>query len=63
MQLATWQTIEGADHILSKIGDDHARTRLAKKMKNTKNIRGKRHATVSNNKNVQIQRIERKTAD
>ena len=43
--------------------DDHARTILAKKMKNTKNIRGKRHATVSNNNNVQIQRIERKTAD
>ena len=53
MQLATWQTIEGADHILSKIGDDHARTRLAKKMKNTKNIRGKRHATVQQRTNTE----------
>ena len=36
MQLATWQTIEGADQKLYTLDDDHARTRLAKKMKNTK---------------------------
>lgn len=63
MQLATWQTIEGADQILYRLDDDHARTRLAKKMKNTKNIRGNRHAILSHYNNAQIQRIERKTAD